>query len=86
MNQILCTKLNKKSSNKTKWFKIQFVFSIFIILLTISFGVFYYYDLVKKENLSNDLISNYSIYRLYSAQNKEPTQIEENFNGLFRYY
>ena len=76
MNQILSTELN--------WFKFQFGFSIFIVFLSIFFGILYYYDLIKKENISNDLIDNYSIYKLYATKNQEDNAIEENFNGLFR--
>lgn len=83
MNQILSTKLNKKNYTKKNWFKFQFGISIFILFLIISFSAVYYYNLVKKENLSNDLINNYSIYRLYNTYNNEN---KENSNGLFRNY
>ncbi len=84
MNQILSTKLNKKNYSKKRWFKFQFGFSIFVVFLSIFFGILYYYDLIKKENISNDLIDNYSIYKLYATENQEDHSIEENFNGLFR--
>ena len=84
MNQILNTKTNKKSSNKKEWFKFQFWLSTFIIIIIVSFGFIYYYNLLKKESLSNDLIDNYSIYKLYSKQDSQNTLVEENLNGLFR--
>ena len=87
MNQILSTKLNKKNYNKKNWFKFQFWISVFIIVLIIFFGALYYYDLVKKQSLSNNLISNYSIYKLYTTtQNSKNESLEENSNGLFRNY
>ena len=81
MNQILSTKLNKK--NNKQWFKFQFGASILIFFVLIIFIFVYYYNLQKKENLSNALINNYSIYRLYSNQNSSNDNIEENVNGLF---
>ena len=83
MNQILMTKLNKKNTAKKNWFKFQFCISIFIVVLTILLCFFYYYNLKIKEDISDDLINNYSIYRLYSNQNTEKNTVEENFNGLF---
>ena len=85
MNQILNTKLNNdKKNNKKNWFTFQFSFSIFILIIIAFFGIFYYHNLSKKEKISNDLINNYSIYRLYSNQNIENAKkVEENVNGLF---
>ena len=84
MNQILNTKLNNKKTNKKNWFTFQFSISIFILIIIVSFGIFYYHNLSKKEKISNDLINNYSIYRLYSNQNvANAKKVEENVNGLF---
>ena len=86
MNQILSTNLNnKKNLNKKNWFKFQFGVSILIIFIIIFLVSIYYYDLLKKENLSNSLVNNYSIYKLYNTQNSN-NKIEENLNGLFRNY
>lgn len=61
MNQILYTK------NKTKiFFKFQFIFSIIVLIILISCIIYYISYLGKKEKISNKLISNYDIYRLYS--------------------
>lgn len=68
MNQILSTKLikNRKKYNKKKWFKIQFIFSISITII-LMFILFYYFNFLRQnENFSNDLISNYNIYKLYN--------------------
>lgn len=88
MNQILSTKLeknkkNKKNLERKNWFQFQFTFSVFFIIVLISFGLFYSYHLKKEENSSNHLISNYNIYRLYS--NSKENNNQENYNGLFRY-
>ncbi len=87
MNQILSTKLeqNKKTSEKKTWFKFQFTFSILIMIVLISAGFFYFYHLTKKQDFSNQLISNYNIYRLYSTTNQESSN-KESSNGLFRNY
>ena len=84
MKQILCTKLENKKQKKKNWFVFQFCFSLCIVSFLIFFGLFYYYDLTKKEKKSYNLINNYSIYRLYSDSNQEQnTANEENLNGLF---
>lgn len=68
--------------NKKNWFRFQFIFSIFIIIVLISSGGFYLSYLEKQENRSEDLIANYNIHKLYSSsqENENP----ETFNGLFR--
>lgn len=87
MNQILNTKLekNNKTSEKKNWFKFQFTLSIFIIIIAIFGGSFYFYHLRKQENFSNNLINNYNIYRLYSTTQNDRKQENSN-NGLFRNY
>lgn len=63
MNQILYTKI--KNKNKT-FFKIQFIFSLTILILLVGSIFYYMLYLQKKEKMSNNLIDNYSIYQLYS--------------------
>ena len=59
MNQILCTRLEKKTD--TRIFRIQFILSS-IISITLSFVViFYVVALKQKEELSNSVINNYNI-------------------------
>lgn len=84
MNQILSTKLeqNKKTVEKKTWFKFQFIFSIFIMIILILCGFFYFYRLTKKEDFSDHIIANYNIYRLYSSTTQEHSN-EETTNGLF---
>lgn len=86
MNQILSTKLEKSKKNpkKKNWFRFQFAFSIFIIVISICCGLSYFYHLKKEEDSSNHLIANYNIYRLYSNSGENSSQ--ETSNGLFRNY
>lgn len=52
--------------HKRKAFNIQFVLSIISIFVFSSFYIYYRYSLSKKENLSNNIISNYNLSKLYS--------------------
>lgn len=70
----------KKISNK-KFFKLQFVISIIIIITTISFSTYYLYSLKNKEKISQSLIGNYNIYKLYANVEKEEAP-ENNLFGI----
>ena len=87
MNQILCTNLGKQdveTSKKKNWFKFQFSISMIIITILIFSGIFYFYRLQEKEKISNDLISNYNIYRLYNhSNNTDNDALQNNLNALF---
>lgn len=52
--------------NKKKLFTVQFFISILAFFVFISFFVYYKFTLNKKESLSNILLNNYNISRLYS--------------------
>ena len=81
MNQILCTKF-KKNYSKKNFFKLQFSFSILAIVIVILLSIFYINSLVEQEKMSNNVISNYNIYRLYS--NTEENNLEDNIsNNIF---
>ena len=67
-NQILSTRINKKSNKK--FFKFQFLISIFIIVILIGFICYSSISLLKKEQMSKNITSNYSIYKLYSNNSK----------------
>lgn len=98
MNQILSTnldntnKLNKDNLNSninTKFlnsnkvfFRLQFTISIIIIIVTISFSIYYIYSLNNKEKMSQKLIGNYNIYKLYANVEKEKQSIENNLFGI----
>lgn len=78
MNQILCTKL-KKSNNRI--FKFQFIFSIIILVCLIFITIYYIFRLSQKERLSDILIDNYNISKLYSSNTS--TSNEKADNNLF---
>ena len=83
MNQILSTSLIKKN-NRKNWFKVQFLISIFIVIFLLIFVFIYYQDLQKKEQLSNNLMNNYDIFKLYNNNSlSEDKTIKESINGLF---
>ena len=82
MNQILCTSLEKKTD--TRIFRIQFILSS-IISITLSFVViFYVVALKQKEELSNSVINNYNISKLYasSAENSYENELNNNLFGI----
>ncbi len=71
-------------SNK-KFFKLQFTISIIFIITTISFSTYYFYSLKNKEKISQNLIGNYNIYKLYAnVENVEKGQetIQNNLFGI----
>lgn len=55
-------------SKKKDWFKFQFSFSVCILIVSILGGCFYFYQLGKREDFSDNLLANYNIYRLYSSR------------------
>ncbi len=88
-------KLNNDNSNNNKidnninkspyknFFKIQFAISIIIIITTISFSTYYFYSLKNKERISQNLIGNYNIYKLYAnTQTQEEENTENNLFGI----
>ncbi len=73
---------NRKSTNK-QFFKLQFTISIIVIIITISFSIYYIYSLQSNEEISKNLIGNYNIYRLYAnTQTQEEENIENNLFGI----
>ena len=77
MNQILYTKFENYNSKDNyenhlskRVFKTQLLISIIAILIIVSLFAFYYYNLLQKEKLSNNLINNYEISKLYATPNK----------------
>ena len=84
MNQILITNLNNDNEQKNnkknnrKFFKLQFAFSIIIIITTISFSIYYINSLKSNEEISKNLIGNYNIYKLYADTQKQEKETPEN--------
>lgn len=77
-------KINKKTNNKKEnknFFKLQFVFSIIIIITVISFSIYYINSLKSNEKISKNLIGNYNIYRLYANSQEEETP-QNNLFGI----
>lgn len=89
MNQILESKVLTKltplaPTNSSKKFKIIFIFSIFIIALCIIIFLILKYNSYKKEKISKNLVTNFSITTLYANNNnyianKTITNIKEPF-------
>lgn len=78
-------KINKKNEKNTnrKFFKLQFTISIIIIITAISFSIYQIYSINSKEKISQNLIGNYNIYKLYAdTQTKEEENIENNLFGI----
>lgn len=85
MNQILCTKIKNDKKLNSHLFKVQFTISIIIIIVLIGFIVYTSYSLQNKENLSNNLIGNYNIYKLYADVSSNNNDLVQNTqaNNLF---
>lgn len=75
MNQILDTDLNKskKKFYNNHFFKLQFTISIMFLIIIIVIFVLYINSLQKQQQISNDIIKNYNIYKLYSNTTKTNT-------------
>lgn len=69
---------NNKIEKNRKLFKLQFIFSILIIFTTISFSIYYIYSLKNREKISENIIGNYNIYRLYADNSKNQEEIIQN--------
>ena len=87
MNQILSTKINNINKSKGNWFKIQLYFSVIITIVIIIFIFLYINNLSKNEKLSNTLIKNYNISKLYSSNTSYTNSNEDNnldyFHSIF---
>ena len=70
----------KKKSNI--FFKIQFTLSIITVISIICFSSYYFYSLKTKEKMSENILGNYNIYKLYSNNNQEKEIIENNLFGI----
>ena len=74
MNQILfnkndtISKKHLKRKSNLKKFKIQFYISLLLVLFSISYFLYLTYIRISKENLSQTLLSNFNLERIYSNQ------------------
>lgn len=74
------SKLNK--IKKTFLFKFQFIMSTTIGLILIIISIFYFSSLNKTENISDNILSNYSIYKLYSENSPVIEKSESDLFGI----
>ena len=83
MNQILNTKMiNKKKTNKN-FFRLQFIVSSIILFSFIIFLIYSFFNMNKKEKLSDSLLGNYNIYKLYANNLQDTTHKQDNENNIF---
>ena len=82
MNQILVT---KNEIHKKKYFLIfQLIISIIVIIAIIYFISFHFYNISRQEKLSNQIMNNYNLSKLYAnISNDESLENSENSNNLF---
>lgn len=66
MNQILETKLFKKLKFNKYFYKVQLIISIFLIIVFVIILILYFNSNKNKEKISEDISSNYNLYKLYS--------------------
>lgn len=85
MNQILFSGNYSSSSNKKKLkrFKLQFYISLLLILCSTLYFLYYAYCRNRKEKLSQTLLSNFNLERIYSnSKDYSIVQLNES-NNLF---
>lgn len=88
MIQILDTNTNNnkiKKSNKVKkifLFKFQFILSTTIAIILIIISLLYFSSLNKNENISNKILNNYSVYKLYSENSSIIEKSESDLFGI----
>ena len=93
MNQILFSFDDKNSQNidnsssqknqkKLSLSNFQFIISIIVLIILIFMLSFYLFSLFKKEKKSNELIDNYSVFKLYSDINQNDSMAESD-NNIF---
>lgn len=82
MNQILEIKNLKKRKKYKKIFKMQLFISLIIIILFGIYWLYFYTNRAKEENISDTLLSNFHIERLYS-KSENYTTVELNKDGIY---
>lgn len=83
MNQILVTR--NEIYRKKHFFIFQLIISIIVVLAIIYFIFHHFYNISKQEKLSNQIMNNYSLSRLYAniSNNSLESENAENSNELF---
>lgn len=79
MNQILNTPLEK---SKNTFFKLQFLVSTFIILCLLIYISFNSFAMFKQEKISNQLLDNYNISKLYNSNKEASKNFENDLFGI----
>ena len=83
MNQILVT---KNEIHKKKYFLIfQLVISIIVIIAIIYFISLHFYNISKQEKISNQIMNNYNLSKLYTSISSDSIKNsdDDNPNGIF---
>lgn len=75
MNQILYMKKSNKTLRK---FRFQLFLSLLFIVLFSIYGIYFFINVRKKENISKDLLNSFNIQRLYSQNNEDYIVVEMN--------
>ena len=83
MNQILTTK--NKIYKKKYLLIFQLIISIIVIIAIIYFISLHFYKISKQEEISNQIMNNYNLSKLYTSISKNyiKNNNEDNQNGIF---
>lgn len=83
MNQILVTK--NEIHNKKHFLIFQLVISIIVIMAIIYFISLHFYNISKQEKISNQIMNNYNLSKLYTdiSTNSIENSDDDNPNGIF---
>ncbi len=80
MNQILYMKKSNKTLRK---FRFQLFLSLLFIVLFSIYGIYFFINVRKKENISKELLNSFNIQRLYSQSNEDYIVVEMNKNEKY---
>ena len=80
MNQILVT---KNEIHKKKYFLIfQLVISIIVIIAIIYFISLHFYNISKQEKISNQIMNNYNLSKLYTSISSDSIKNSDDDNPI----
>ena len=80
MNQILYIKKPKQALRK---FKFQLFLSLLFIVLFSIYGIYFFINVRKKENISKELLNSFNIQKLYSNNKEDYIVVEMNKNEKY---